>query len=146
MIENKILHRVTGSLEFPKKDIVIEFTLSKQFKTYKEAYEYSYRAFFEREKNKIVLKVINPKTKEIIEEIKEKDCKLTVHNDSLRGYRPEELYKDYPELMKGFLMKLPEDYIPLFSCFKKLFENNNISLEYGEKYYIECESWEAVEI
>lgn len=153
--KTKILYEASGTIDF-RPEIVINFILNKDFETEEEAYKFKFKSFFTKENGEVILKVINEKTKELLNTIRSED--LT--NYSLVIFDKTTKVKTFKEccLENGFTEKtiidkfknypVHEDhnYKPCFLSFDEIFKNKNLLLKEGEKFYFECESWNPIKV
>lgn len=158
-------YKAIGHFDF-NPDIDIEFIIPKIFNTPLETYKYKFDSFFTREHGKIVLKIEDKKTKEIVDTIHWEEhwkYKTTIFNKnsvvlSMKNIldeknSSEKEYEDWKKIGKAFgkpIEELPilddSNYLPYSETFEEIFKINNKILEEGQKYYFEIPSWDLIPI
>ena len=158
-------HKAIGHFDFDP-DIDIEFIIPKIFNTPQEACKYKYEAYFTREREKIVLKIEDEVTGEIVDTIHWEEhwkYKTKIFNknsviSSMKGIldekgASEKEYENWQKVGEAFSRAIEEmpviedcNYIPYSETFEDIFKANNKVIEEGQKFYFEIPAWELVSI
>ncbi|MGF6906822.1 hypothetical protein [Fusobacterium sp. PH5-44] len=158
-------YKAIGHFDF-EIDIDIEFFIPKLFKTPQETYKYRFDAFVTREQGKIVLKIEDELTKEIIDTIHWEEhwkYKTTIFNETSlitsmkdvldKKNATEKEYEDWQKVGEAFdrtIEGLPilddSNYLPYSETFEEMFKKNNKIIEEGQKYYFEIPGWDLIPI